>query len=348
MLTCVPYTDDRKEEWDRFALRAGTVFHTSAFRELLLRSFGYQCLYHAVLDRQGALRAIIPLVAGRNLGLKKVAVSLPFINYADICADGEDALRFAVETIEALRGSRKLGYVEIRLKEQSVEGRPGWSLNRHNHTFVMPLAGGEEKVLALSSGSNRNHVRKAYKNDWFAVSFDIANLEPFYEVYVVRMKQLGSPSPDIAYFRRFFDCLPDRSHLLTVLDKQSGEVIGGMLLVTSPGNSTVYYPYGANRIEYNSKYVNNFMYWEAAKFGMREGYDYLDLGRSPTGSGTYTFKEKWGALPRPLEYAVYAGGAKSGGPPDKQSLSIFVDMWKSVPRFITDPAGKKLIRYIFP
>ncbi|CAG7652674.1 hypothetical protein PAESOLCIP111_06598 [Paenibacillus solanacearum] len=46
------------------------------------------------------------------------------------------------------------------------------------------------------------------------------------------------------FFRQFLECLPDNSTLLTILDKETREVIGGMLLLTSPSNETLYYPYG--------------------------------------------------------------------------------------------------------
>ncbi|MEF3304685.1 GNAT family N-acetyltransferase [Paenibacillus sp. GYB003] len=348
MYKCVAYTERMKDEWDRLARERGTVFHTTAFRDVLIRSFGYDCLYHAVVEGDHRVRALIPLVAGRNLGLRKVAVSLPFANYTDICADDAEALRFAIDSVPAIKDEARLGYVELRLKDQSVGGRTGWSASAHNYTFKLPLEGGEERVLALSTGSNRNHVRKAYKNDWFDVSFDAGRLEAFYRIYVRRMKQLGSPAPDIRFFRAFFELMPEHAHLLTVLDKQSGSVAGGMLLLTSPGNSTVYYPYGANLIEYNSKYLNNFMYWEAAKFAMRGGFGHLDLGRSPAGSGTYRYKEQWGAKPEPLEYSVFDGGAGKSGPPDKESLGFFVELWKKTPKFVTDAAGKRLIKYIFP
>ncbi|RKN78255.1 GNAT family N-acetyltransferase [Paenibacillus ginsengarvi] len=348
MLKCVAYTERMRDEWDELAWSKGTVFHTTAFRQILLSCFGYRCQYRAVIDESGRLRAMIPLVAGRNLTLKQVAVSLPFVNYCDLCADGDESFRFAVESVKALKRESKLGYAELRLKDRPLADEAGWTVNTHNYTFKLPLEGGEEQVLALSSGNNRNHVRKVYKNDWFDVSFDTGHLDAFYRVYVRRMKQLGSPAPDIRYFRAFFERLPRHAFLLSVLDKTSGDVVGGMLLLGSPGNSTLYYPYGANLIEYNNKYLNNFMYWEAAKLGMRNGYDYLDLGRSPAGSGTYTFKEKWGAKPEQLYYAVYDGGAGAGGPPDKESLGLFVELWKKAPAFVTDLAGKKLIKYVFP
>ncbi|TMV49054.1 GNAT family N-acetyltransferase [Paenibacillus mesophilus] len=347
MFSCVGYTESMKGEWDKLALSKGTVYHTTSFRRVLIDSFGYQCGYHAVVDEQHRIRAIIPLIIGRNLGMKKVGVSIPFVNYSDICADDEEAFRFAVDSVLRLKESLGLGYVELRLKDQSLDGS-GWSENLHNHTFVLPLAEDENQVLALSSGSNRNHVRKVYKNDWFTVSFDASHLDAFYKVYVRRMKQLGSPAPAIGYFKRFFEYMPDYSTLLTVLDKQTGAVVGGMLLLASPGNSTLYYPYGANLSEYNNKYLNNFMYWEAVRFGIRNGLRYLDLGRSQTGSGTYKYKEQWGARAEQLRYLVYDGGRNAGGPPDKESLGVFINLWKAMPAFVTDTAGKALIKYLLP
>ncbi|WP_165452465.1 GNAT family N-acetyltransferase [Paenibacillus thalictri] len=347
MFSCVAYTEAMRDEWDRFASSKGTIFHTTAFRQVLLSSFGYKCLYHAVLDKQGRICAILPLVAGRNLGLKKAGVSLPFVNYTDICASGEEAFQYAVEVVAGIRERHRLSYVELRLKEQHIDNG-NWSANLHNHTFVLPLEEDEEKVLALSSSSNRNHVRKVYKNNWFDVSYDKSQLERFYRVYVIRMKQLGSPAPDIRFFQSFFDHLPEHSHLLTVLDRENGDVVGGMLLLTSPGDSTLYYPYGANLPQYNHKYLNNFMYWEAVRFGIGNGLKQLDLGRSQTGSGTYKYKQQWGAKPQQLRYVTYTGGTQGAGAPDKTNLSLFVELWKVTPGFITRAVGKRLIPYIMP
>jgi hypothetical protein len=265
----------------------------------------------------------------------------------DLCAINEEVFQFAIESIQQIKNRSGLHYIELRLKDESLNS-PEWNLNDHNHTFVLALSEGEDKVLAMSSSSNRNHVRKVYKNDWFDVSFDPRHLDKFYQVYVRRMKQLGSPAQAISFFKRLFDYLPEHAFLLTVLDKQTGAVAGGMILLSNPSNSTVYYPYGANLSEYNNKYLNNFMYWEAVRFGIRNGYQYLDLGRSQTGSGTYKYKEQWGAKAEKLSYLVYSGGQQAAGAPDKQSLQLFIDLWKVIPSFITNPVGRILIKYLLP
>lgn len=347
MLRHAEYTEAMRDEWDQLALSRGTVFHTIAFSQILTASFGYQCAYHAVLKSDGRICALIPLIVGRNLGLKKAGVALPFVNYMDICAANDEALRFALASVPELLGKLGLDYIELRLKEQDMPDS-GWSLQLENCTFVIPLSDDEEKVLALSAASNRNHVRKVYKNHWFTVSFDPCHLEAFYQVYVKRMKELGSPAPDIRFFKHFFEYLPDNSFLLTVLENGTGKIVGGMLLVTSPSNKTVYYPYGANLIEYNSKYLNNYMYWEAVKFAIKSKMEYLDLGRSQIGSGTYKYKEQWGAKALQLKYLVYNEGRQGASPPDRERFSFFIELWKVTPSFVTNSLGKQIIKYLMP
>ncbi|MCC2685611.1 MAG: hypothetical protein K0R75_2510, partial [Paenibacillaceae bacterium] len=231
------------------------------------------------MDEKRRIRAIVPLIEGRNLALRKAAVSLPFVNFVDILADSDEVHRFAIDSLTKMQRELGLGYVELRFKgtERRVPDGDGWVANGENYTFTLPLDPDEEKVLALSTGSNRNHVRKAYKSGQFDVSLDPTHLPAFYEVYVERMKQLGSPAPGIAFFRRFFECLPGAAHLLSVLDSRTGRVIGGMLLLLSPGDGMLYYPYGSAAVEYNRFYINNFMYWEAVRFGIRHAMKGLDL-----------------------------------------------------------------------
>ena len=285
MLKWLAYSDCLQEEWDRFALRHGTIFHTTPVRRILLDSFGYQCGYHAAVDGENRIAALLPMITGRNLSGKRVGVSLPFVNYLDLCVSSEEATAFVMQSLPAIQRGLSLNGIELRFKEQRFDD-PAWRVCRNNVTFVMPLLAEEEATLAQTSGSCRNHVRKTYKNDWFVASFDRSRLADFYKVYVRRIKQLGSPSPSLDFFAAFFRHLPENSFLLTVLDKATEQVVGGMLLLTSPGNSTLYYPYGANLVEYNHCYLNNFMYWEAVRYGIRQGLKFLDLGRSPAGSGT--------------------------------------------------------------
>ncbi len=351
MIRFAPYSESMREEWDRLAYCRGTVFHTTGFRRILLDSFGYQCGYQAIFDSTGRLCGLFPLIIGRNLGLKRVGVSLPFVNQVDVCAETENLIQDALAELPQLRRKLAVSRLQIRLKNQDVE-RTQWNVNLANHTFVLPLLQDEEQTLAQASASCRNHVRKTYRNNWFAVSFDPTRLAEFYQVYVRRMKQLGSPAPAQEYFNRFFEYLPNQSALLTVLDRRSGRVVGGMLLLASPGDETLYYPYGANLVEYNQQYLNNYMYWEAVKYGLRRGLKKLDLGRSQTGSGTYRYKCQWGATPVQLKYLESGNVTGSVGEinikSEREKWGRAIELWKQIPRLVTDPVGERIIKYLLP
>ena len=346
MYRLVPYNETMRSSWESLALNRGTVFHSLAFREILTESFGYQPAYYAVMDDANEVRGLLPLVQGRDLTLSKAAVSLPFVNHLDICADSDSVRQFVMEHLPSVRTVLGLNYLTLRLKDQALDD-PGWQQNRQHYTFLLPLSDEENEVLSLSSSANRNHVRKVYKNNWFAASFDRGHLDAFYRVYVRRMKELGSPSPSIRFFRQFFTSMPDRAHLLTAIAQDTGEVVGGMLLLASSGDKTLYYPYGAGLVAYNNRYLNNFLYWEAVRLGIRLGLKTLDLGRSQAGSGTYRYKEQWGAVPQQLLYAVYPTRG-SGGDLDKNKLHLFIELWKMLPAGLTDRLGPQLIRYLLP
>lgn len=348
MFRAVAFQETMRDAWDTFACRQGSIYHSAAFRDVLLESFGYRCAYHAILNREHRICALIPLVVSRNLGMKKAAVSLPFVNYLDVCAESEEARLAVFCFLQNFKRDAGMDYVELRLQEDTAGDRHGWGERLENYTFVLPLQADEEQVLANAGAGCRNHVRKVYRNNWFVASYDTRYLNDFYRVYSIRMKQLGSPAPDITFFRNFFKFMPESARLLTVIDRELGRVAGGMLLLVSQHDSTLFYPYGANLVEYNNRYLNSFMYWEAVRLGISLGLEGLDLGRSQEGSGTFVYKQHWGAQARPLRYLTYSGCKADSGAPDRGNFDLAVALWKRLPKTLTDQAGKRIIRYVLP
>lgn len=345
MYRLVEYKNEFKSRWNAFAKEKGTVFHRIEWKEVLEEVFGYRSHYFMVMDEAGEIMGLLPIIEGRDITMKKAGVSMPFVNHVDICCVDDGVSDFAAEQVHALLGCLKLDYIELRFKDGELRDDTV-GLDDSNYTFVIPLDGGEEKVLSLSSGSNRNHVRKTYKNNWFSVSFEEKNLTGFYRVYRNTMKRLGSPAPAREFFEAIMKKLGQEVKLLTVIDNESGGVIGGMFLFLS--KDTVFYQWGGCLAEYNKKYVNNFMYWEAVKFSMQKGFRFLDLGRSPFDSGTYKFKQQWGADPVQLKYYRFCRSQKYSKPVKKDDLSALVSVWKAMPGFIADAAGKILIKYVMP
>lgn len=342
----VKFSQSQAPLWDDFARRYGSIFHTVAFKQLLQDCFGYECLYHYLADENGQIKALLPLISARNIMQSKVGVSLPFINHLDFCSDGSVNQQQLLEHLQSIQAKYQLKYLQIRLREE-LAANTSWQSNTDNYTFMLPLKGSEQDILSLSTGSNRNHTRKVYKNNYFAVSFDPANLADFYRVYQRRMHELGSPAPALHFFQAFFEYFPEAAHLLTVIDRTTNKVVGGMLLVQSSTDKTLYYPYGANLVEYNNRYLNNFMYFEAAKLGQSLGMEWLDLGRSPLDSGTYRFKKQWGAEAVQLHY-LFCFGRHNAVIPSKDNLSVFIKIWRHLPLGLVNFLGARLIKNVLP
>jgi hypothetical protein len=135
--------------------------------------------------------------------------------------------------------------------------------------------------------------------------------------------------------------------LLTVLDRRLQKVVGGMFLLAD--GARLYYHWGATRIEYNAYHLNHFMYREAIKFALENGFQTFDFGRSPRSEqgGTYRFKEQFGAVAKPLFY--YRFGENSGEWGNaQQSMKPLIEGWKKAPRFLTDAMGPHLIGRALP
>lgn len=345
MYRLIEYSENYRSAWNNFLKEHGTIFHSIEWKEILEEAFRYKSRYFLAIDENNAVVGLVPLFICRNILLRRVGVLTPFANYLDICCIDGQAYSFIIDELTRIRGDLKLDYVEIRLKDQSIDEGEVF-LDDSNYTFIIPLEGGEDVVFSSFSGNNRNHIRKALKNGWFSASLHENDLEGFYNVRRSVLKRLGSPLEDIAFFKAIRNRLGAKTKILTVTDNETGKVIGGMFLFLS--GETVYYQWGGCYDGYNKKYVNNFMYWEAIKYAINSGYKYLDMGRSPVNSGTFRFKEQWGAQCTGLKYLRIGKNRGNEAGINHSKLKPVVGVWKVLPQFVTDFAGKRLIKYVIP
>jgi len=94
---------------------------------------------------------------------------------------------------------------------------------------------------------------------------------------------------------------------------------------------------------------NNLLYWDAIRFAIAGGARHFDFGRSQPGSGTFHFKEQYGARPRALAYQ-YALGRAARVPTladQKSSLDLAVRAWRRLPLPLARMIGPRA-RRLFP
>ena len=86
---------------------------------------------------------------------------------------------------------------------------------------------------------------------------------------------------------------------------------------------------------------NFVLYWEVIRFGCRNGYRTLDLGRSFRNAGTFEFKRQWGALAHALPWIFVeaVSGASPSVDQDRSKFALLIEAWKRLPVPIANVAG---------
>jgi len=104
--------------------------------------------------------------------------------------------------------------------------------------------------------------------------------------------------------RRFFQAIVEEFNesSVVVVRLHQQVVVTALLLRHGDVLSSVY---AGSHPDYLQTKPNNFLYWEAIKYGIATGARYFDFGRSLAGSGAAKFKEAFGPDKVALHYCYY-------------------------------------------
>jgi serine/alanine adding enzyme len=84
------------------------------------------------------------------------------------------------------------------------------------------------------------------------------------------------------------------------------------------------------------------------RYACEQGYRIFDFGRSTRDSGTYRFKQQWGAKPVQLEWHYWL---RDGQPlpelnPQNPKFSFAIETWKRLPLPLTTLIGPRISKYL--
>lgn len=329
-------------EWNDFVERHpdATVYHRAEWADVFGRVFGCQSqLLAAVEDR--IVSGILPLTLFSTPLFGRFAVSVPFVNYGGIVADtaaASEALLAAGVDAAKQAGSR---YLELRHVGRRFAHLPSQS---RKVSMVLPLQATAEAQFAALDRKLRNQVRKAEKSGLTVRAGGVELAAAFHQVLAENMRDLGSPVHGLRFFEEILRTFPSNARVFSVW---LGELpIAASLVLWHRRRLEV--PWASSIRRYNPLCPNILLYWEMLKFGVEQGFDSFDFGRSTPHEGTYQFKEQWGAQPVPLvwEYWLAEGARIPDRSPKNDKFSLAVDVWKRLPLPVTRVLGPLIVRGI--
>ena len=327
-------------EWDTFArAQVGyTHFHQLGWRDLIEKVFGHECIYLSARDSEGALEGVLPLVRVRSILFGHYLVSMPFLNYGGPIGTraGVEALVDAAVDIAESTGVKLL---ELRSRTPlEIDLQP----SHRKITVVLDLPGTAKELSARFDSKLRSQVRRAEK-DGARVKFGADQVVPFFRVFARHMRDLGTPTQPLAFFRGIAEQFPEDSWFACAY-------IEGVPAAAACGfrfGSEFEMTWASSLRVYNRQAPNMLLYWAFIQRAIEEGVTRFNFGRCTTGTGTHRFKMQWGGREEALWWYGQSRGKTAATPsPSDGAFRWGPPIWRRLPASLATSVGPSIVRYI--
>jgi len=337
------FRDGDEEGWNRFVAESpnANAYHVLGWKRVIEDSFGHKTHYLLSEDDRKNINGVLPLVELKSLLFGHFLASLPFFNYAGVCAKEPEIRRGLLR--EAVRVAHDAGAAHIELREtRPIEA--GWPVKEAKVLMKLDLPSSSEALWDSFSSKLRSQIRRPQKEGMSVRFGRREELEAFYRVFSINMRDLGTPVYSKDFFARILEEFPESASICTVyqgpLPVASGFLIGY--------HETLQIPWASSLKSHNRYGPNMLLYWSVLKRACDQGLGIFDFGRSTPGEGVYKFKEQWGAKPAPLYwyYWMEREGKIPELNPKNPKYALAIHLWKKLPVGLTRIIGPAIVKYL--
>lgn len=341
-MTVKLYSSGDSERWDDYVLRTSgsSCYHLSGWKEIIEKSFGRRTYYLVSETNTGEINGILPLVNLKSALFGNFLVSLPYFNYGGICADNREAEEALLEHAIEIAKRCKADHIELRHTKNYANGLP---VKTAKVSMWLALPDSSEDLWRSFPSKLRSQVQRPKKAGMFVRLGKEEELDSFYSVFSVNMRDLGTPVYSKMFFRNILQEFPEVSWILTVYTKEGFPVASGFLVGFK---NVLEIPWASSLRSHNRYSPNMLLYWNALQFGCEQHYETFDFGRSTPGEGTYQFKAQWGAKPVQLywHYWLSKGGHIPELNPHNPRFRMALYVWQRLPLSVTNLIGPSIVK----
>jgi FemAB-related protein (PEP-CTERM system-associated) len=256
-----------------------------------------------------------------------------------VAAVDDDARTMLEQHARRLAEALRVDYLELR----NVKASPGeWAGKELYVTFRKQIATDDETNMKAVPRKQRAMIRKGI--DAGLASVINRDVGPFYDMYAVSVRNLGTPVLAQRFFAALLEEFGDAAGILTVTS--GGKPVSSVLSFYFRDEVLPYY--GGGTSDARDLKANDFMYWELMRHAVQRGATLFDFGRSKLGTGSFSFKKNWGFAPEKLEYQYHL--VRAAKVPDLSPLNpkyqAMIATWKRLPVPLTRMFGPFVARYL--
>jgi FemAB-related protein (PEP-CTERM system-associated) len=314
--------------WDDYIDKhpAGTIYHRSDWRKVIELTFGFECPYLVAMSGS-AIVGVLPLTVVKSPFFGTYITSSAFADFGGVCADDQNSARMLIDT--AFNVANKVRARSLELRHVLPANVNNLNTHRNKVLSVLKLSDSEENLLKLFGAKLRNQIRKSMKNGMSARWGHEDLLPDFYSVFLRNMRDLGTPSLGIDFFKNLVKFHGEAADVL-VIYKENIPVSGAVALSY---RNTMEVPWASSNRQYFSLLPNNYLYWTLLKKCITRELDYFSFGRSTVDSSTYKFKAQWNSESIILNYQSIAFDKVSHVDltPKNPKYSLAIRAWQKLP-----------------
>jgi len=330
--------------WDQYLARWGyDGFHLhSEWANIFRIAFRHQPWF-LWAEQDGRIVGVLPLMHIRGPLFGSFLASQPYLNTGGVLADHATIASRLVDRAVRLADQLDVKHLELR-QEQRIDHPQLNSTNTEKVHMRLTLPATVDDLWNGLKSKLRSQVRKPLSDASLTVQFGhLDQLDAFYEIFCCNMRDLGTPPFSRELFRQMLVGFGDGAEICTVL-KDGKPVASGFLL---HGPEVTLIPSASSLREYNHTACNMLMYWHCLKRSVERGQKAFDFGRSSHDSGTYKFKQQWGAeeYPAVWQYCLRRGQVGDVRP-SSGKYDRMIAIWQKLPIWLTRLIGPEIVRGI--
>jgi len=322
------------------ASNTSNCYHLIGWKDVIEKSFGHKTYYILSEDREKKINGILPLVRLKSILFGDFMISLPYFNYGGICADNKEISDQLLKESIDIAKSENVEHIEFR--ETSLLDK-GLSVKTTKVSMMFDLPPEAEELWNSLGSKLRSQIRRPIKEGMYSKIGGMEELDSFYEVFSINMRDLGTPVYPKVFFKNVLKAFPTTSRICTVYSKEGQPVASGFVIGFK---EKLEIPWASSLRDYNRYSPNMLLYWCLLKFACENRYKVFDFGRCTRDQGTYKFKEQWGAKPVPLYWYYWM---RNGGPlpnfsPENPKYGTAINIWKRLPVGLTRLIGPFIVK----
>jgi serine/alanine adding enzyme len=337
--TLIPELSSR---WDEYVAKQtnASVYHLSAWKILIERTFHHQCFYLYALDQQGEICGVLPCVNLNSKLFGNYMVSMPYFNYGGVLADNQLVADLLNNELQNVAKKQQVSHIQYR--EQIERVGSGLAVSTDKVNMVLRLPESADALGKAIGSKRRSQIKRPIRE---GVSHEIGGIEllaDFYQVFSEHMRDLGTPVYSKDFFQAILTTFPAFCTLVVVY--WQGKPVSSGFLIRYQDRMEIPWASTLNCASHIS--VNMYLYWEILSYAIETGCTEFDFGRSTVDQGTYKFKKQWGAEPLQCYwyYWLPEGGTMPNLSPSNKKFKLAIHIWQKLPLFMTNRIGPLLVK----